>query len=259
MLQPGVTDSTRRFSDRVENYIRYRPTYPGEVLECLKSDCGLVRDSVVADIGSGTGILAERFLINGNRVFGVEPNLEMREAGERLLKSHPRFTSIAGTAESTTLPKASIDFVTAGQAFHWFDPHRCRFEFQRILRPDGWIALVWNDRRTEATSFLKAYEELLLEHSTDYEQVNHKRIDAPVVREFFGADPARKIFPNYQHFDLPSLRGRLLSSSYVPGPGQPGYAEMMAAVERVFESHQENGQVIFEYDTVLYYGRCVPS
>ncbi|MEY2427646.1 MAG: hypothetical protein QOJ40_531 [Verrucomicrobiota bacterium] len=254
-----MKDSTQRFSDRVENYIRYRPHYPQEILEFLKSDCGLVKESIVADIGSGTGILAEMFLINGNRVFGVEPNLEMREAGERLLKRHPGFTSIAGTAESTTLPEASIDFVTVGQAFHWFDPEGCRREFQRILRPNGWGVLAWNDRRTEASPFLKAYEELLLAHATDYEQVNHRRIDAPVVREFFGAEPVRKAFPNYQHFDLPSLRGRLLSSSYVPAPGQPGYAEMIAALDGVFEFHQRDGRVTFEYDTVVYYGRCIPS
>jgi len=255
--EPG--DSTRRFSNRVENYIAYRPRYPKEVLQGLKSDCGLNPESIIADIGSGTGILAELFLADGNRVFGVEPNLEMREAGERLLKGQPGFTSIDGTAEATTLASQSVDFITAGQAFHWFDPERCREEFRRILRAEGWVVLVWNDRRTEATPFLKAYEQLLLAHATDYDQVNHKRIDADVVREFFGAEPARKIFPNSQSFDVTSLRGRLLSSSYVPEAGQPGHGEMIEALNRVFEAHQEEGRVTFEYDTLVYYGRCIPS
>src|SRR6266446_9260655 len=109
---------TERFSNRVENYIRYRPGYPKEIIELLKAECGLFPQSVVADAGSGTGLLAKLFLENGNLVFGIEPNREMRAAGERLLQAYPRFTSIAGTAEATTLPGQSVDFVTAGQAFH---------------------------------------------------------------------------------------------------------------------------------------------
>jgi SAM-dependent methyltransferase len=258
-MAPEPRDSTRRFSNRVENYIAYRPHYPREILECLRDDCGLNAQSIIADIGSGTGILSELFLANGNHVFGVEPNLEMREAGERLLGAERRFTSIAATAEATTLSDRSVDFVTAGQAFHWFDPESCRKEFRRILRPNGWVVLIWNDRRTEATPFLKAYEQLLLAHATDYEQVNHKRIDTAALREFLGAEPVRKIIPNYQHFDLASLRGRLMSSSYVPDAGQPGQAEMMEALNRLFESHQEEGRVTFEYDTLVYYGRCIPA
>src|SRR5437867_8468442 len=168
--------STERFSNRVENYVRFRPRYPREVLELLKADCGLKPEAVVADAGSGTGFLAELFLANGNRVFGIEPNKEMREAGERWLQRYSRFSSIAATAEATTLPSQSVDFITAGQAFHWFDRERCREEFARILRPGGWVVLVWNDRRTESTAVLKDYEQLLLSYGTDYEQVNHERV-----------------------------------------------------------------------------------
>ena len=137
---------TQRFSTRVENYIRYRPRYPKEILEFLKTDCGLTRASVIADVGSGTGFLAELFLMNGNKVFGVEPNDAMHEAGKRLMQQFRDFESIAGTAESTSLPNASVDFITAGQAFHWFCREGCRTEFERILRRDGWVVLVWNDR-----------------------------------------------------------------------------------------------------------------
>ena len=247
--------STERFSSRVENYVRFRPHYPAEIVGWLEADCGLNRESVIADIGSGTGFLSELFLRNGSRVFGIEPNREMRAAGEALLGSYPNFTSLVGTAEATTLADRSVDFVIAGQAFHWFDSERCRAEFVRISRPGGWVVLVWNDRRTDSTPFLAAYEKLLREHGTDYDQVNHKRIDAAVLRDFFQAEPGVKTFPNHQHFDLASLTGRLLSSSYVPEAGQPGHEEMLAALKLLFDAYQKDGRVTFEYDTVVYYGR----
>lgn len=250
-----MADPTLRFSNRVENYIRYRPGYPKEIIGLLKGECGLGAESVVADLGCGTGLLAELFLANGNRVFGIEPNLEMRQAGERLLKGYPLFMSTAGTAEATGLADQSVDFATAGQAFHWFDRPRCREEIRRILRPSGWIVLVWNDRRTQSTPFLAEYEQLLREFATDYQQVDHKRIDDAVLREFLGAEPRRASFPNYQYFGFAGLRGRLLSSSYVPEAGQPHYEEMLEALKHLFDERQRNGQVTVEYDTVVFYGR----
>ena len=250
-----MSDSTQRFSTRVENYVRYRPHYSNEILDFLESGCGLNPASVIADVGSGTGFLSELFLAYGCKVFGIEPNREMREAGEELLRSYPVFTSIAATAEATTLPDASIDFIAAGQAFHWFDRTRCRSEFTRILRPGGWVVLVWNDRRTEATPFLAEYEQLLRTYGTDYAKVDHKHIDVSVLRDFFGASPIQKSIPNYQHFDLPSLTGRLLSSSYVPLAGQSAGREMLHALTGLFEKHQVNGRVTFEYDTRVYFAR----
>ncbi len=255
MNNPRMRDPIQRFSNRVENYLLYRPHYPRELLDRLKADCGLIPQMTIADVGSGTGFLAEVFLAYGNRVLGVEPNQEMREAGERLLQAWPRFTSIAGTAEATTLPNQSVDFITAGQAFHWFDRGRCREEFGRILRHGGWVVLVWNDRRTDTTLFLSAYEQLLLTYSTDYQQVNHKRVDATVLRRFFGAEPARRVLANFQHLDFPSLQGRLLSSSYVPEAGQPRYEEMLEALKSLFDEQQQGGRVTIEYDTLLYYAR----
>ncbi len=248
-------DPIRRFSSRVENYVRFRPGYPKEILGLLRSECGLNSQSVIADIGSGTGKLTELFLENGNRVFGVEPNRDMREAGERLLKSFHTFTSIASTAEETTLPNACADFIVAGQAFHWFDRNRCRKEFSRILKPGGWVVLVWNDRKTEATPFLVEYEKLLKTYATDYSKVDHKQIDDAVVREFFGHAPSKAAFPSAQEFDFTGLKGRLLSSSYAPEKGQPGHDEMLSSLENLFNAHQENGHVEFVYDTVVYYGK----
>lgn len=248
-------DSTKRFSSRVENYVRYRPGYPGAIIDLLKSECGLTPKSLIADLGSGTGKLAELFLSNGNPVIGVEPNREMREAGDRLLKPFPNFTSIATTAEDTTLPAACADFITAGQAFHWFDRTRSHAEFSRILKPHGWIVLIWNDRQTQSSTFLTEYEKLLHTYATDYSKVDHKEIDDEVVRQFFGFAPPKKIFPSSQRFDCEGLKGRLLSSSYAPEPGQPHHAEMIRDLEKLFATHQNSGHVEFVYDTVVYYAR----
>lgn len=250
-----MLDSTKRFSSRVENYVHYRPGYPGEIINMLRDDCGLTESSVIADVGSGTGKLTELFLENGNCVFGIEPNKEMREAGERLLKKFPRFTSLNGMAESTTLSAQSMDFITAGQAFHWFDHKKCRAEFLRILKPGGWVVIVWNDRRNNASPFLAAYEKLLLEFGTDYEQVNNRRAhDREIIRDFFQTAPRLKIFSYVQRFDFDGLKGRLLSSSYVPESGQPKHDSMLMALKRIFETHKRNGQVAFEYETHVYYG-----
>ncbi len=255
MSSPTEKDPTKRFSSRVDNYVRFRPGYPPEILGMLKADCGLMIRSVIADIGSGTGKLTELFLSNGNRVFGVEPNREMREAGERLLKGSTHFTSVDATAEETTLSDSSVDFITAGQAFHWFDRKRCRAEFARILKPGGWVVLIWNDRKTVATPFLIEYEKLLQTYATDYSKVDHKQIDDVVVKEFFGYAPAKKLFPSLQEFDYEGLKGRLLSSSYAPEPGQRGHNEMLRDLEKLFEARQENGRVQFVYDTVVYCGK----
>jgi SAM-dependent methyltransferase len=251
-----MADPTRRFSSRVENYVRYRPGYPPEVIELLAARCGLTPDSLVADIGSGTGLLAQLFLAHGCRVLGVEPNGEMRAAGERLLAGFPRFTSVEGTAEATTLPAQSVDVVTAGQAFHWFDRALAHAEFVRLLRPDGWVVLIWNDRRSATTPFLVAYEQLLERYATDYAQVNHKRIDETTIGTFFAPGTwSVQIFENRQLFDFAGLQGRLLSSSYTPEPGHPGHQPMIDALRALFDAHQHGGQVAIEYDTTVYYGR----
>jgi ubiquinone/menaquinone biosynthesis C-methylase UbiE len=251
-----MTNVTERFSSRVENYIKYRPGYPHEVIETLQSECGLTADSVVADIGSGTGILAELFLKNGNEVYGIEPNREMREAAERLLKGYPRFRSVASQAEETRLPDHCVDFIAAGQSFHWFDRKKTRAEFTRILKPQGWVVLIWNDRATTTTQFLIAFEKLLKDYSTDYEQIDHRQITEDVIREFFGSGQfALKHFNNSQVFDYEGVKGRLLSSSYAPEQGHPNHEPMLAELERIFHAYQNEGRIVFEYVTQMYYGR----
>ncbi|HEY0321520.1 MAG TPA: class I SAM-dependent methyltransferase [Pyrinomonadaceae bacterium] len=255
-----MRNPTERFSSRVENYIKYRPGYPPEIIELLKEECGLTASSRIADVGSGTGILSEMFLKNGHKVYGIEPNREMREAGERLLHPYSNFKSIEGVAEATGLEDGSVDFVTAGQAFHWFDRKGARLEFLRILKPEGWTVLIWNERRTDTTPFLIAYEKMLIEYGTDYEAVNHTKIDERVVAEFFSPESFRlKIYQNRQGFDFESLKGRLLSSSYTPEEGHPNYTPMLEELERIFQAHAESGEVSFDYETKVYYGQLKVS
>jgi SAM-dependent methyltransferase len=251
-----TNDPAGRFSTRVHDYVKYRPHYPAAVLRLLEAECGLNPTSVVADVGSGTGILSELFLKNGHRVYGVEPNREMREAGERLLASYPSFKSVDGRAEATTLDDESVDFVTAGQAFHWFDPPRARREFERILRPGGWAVLVWNDRRTAGTPFLEDYERLLLEYGTDYAAVSVKYMEESALSTLFGAGGRRAAsFDNEQVFDFDGLRGRLMSSSYAPQPGHPNFEPMMRELRALFDRHERGGRVVVNYDTKVFYGR----
>ncbi|MGB3298577.1 MAG: class I SAM-dependent methyltransferase, partial [Phormidesmis sp.] len=236
-------DSTHRFSDRVENYVHYRPTYPEDVLEVLRQGTGLRLEDAIADIGSGTGISAEQFLRNGNQVFGVEPNLEMRQAAESQLHQYAKFHSIVGTAEATTLPNHSVDYVVAAQAFHWFDQAKAKQEFVRILRPRGWAVLIWNFRRTDSTAFLRGYEALLQQYGTDYKEIRHNNIKPRDLEAFFGGSVEGRSSYNEQLFDFDGLKGRLLSSSYTPNPAHPNFQPMIQALKRIFEQYQEGNKV----------------
>jgi ubiquinone/menaquinone biosynthesis C-methylase UbiE len=251
----AVQDSTRRFSSRVGNYVRYRPSYPPAVLDLLRAECSLTGASVVADIACGTGIFTRMLLENGNPVLGVEPNADMRHAAEDFLGSHSNFTSVAGSAESTTLADHSVDFVTAAQAAHWFDREKARREFVRIGKPDAWTMLLWNERRTDSTAFLKAYEKLLVEYGTDYQDVRSERTTQQIETFFSPVRFQFRTFDYQQEFDYPALEGRLLSSSYTPQAGDPAYDPMLKELRRIFDEYRVNHRVAFEYDTRVYYAR----
>jgi SAM-dependent methyltransferase len=247
-------DSTQRFSDRVNDYVKYRPHYPAALLSYLQSSISFDASRIVADIGSGTGISTELFLQNGNRVYAVEPNEAMRSKAEELLSAYPGFVSIDGTAETTGLPAAGIDLIVAGQAFHWFDPVRTRQEFVRIARPGAYAALVWNERLI-LSDFEKEYEQLILQYSGDYTTINHKNIADAKIGAFFHPETfVLKVFDNEQVFDYEGLKGRLLSSSYIPNKG-PGYEAMIRNLEPLFARHQSGGKVRVGYETKLYTGR----
>jgi SAM-dependent methyltransferase len=256
MTTSDPSDPTTRFSDRVQDYVRWRPGYPPAVLEALRSDLGLRPAHVVADIGSGTGLLSRLLVENGNVVYGVEPNRAMAAVAEADLGPSGRFHSVDGRAEATGLGDRSVDLVTAGQAFHWFSVPESRTEFLRILRPGGGVALVWNLRRVDSTPFLRDYEAFLHRWSTDYEEVSAQYAKEESLRGLFGeAGWQERRFDSAQHFDLEGLRGRLLSSSYTPKEGDPRRSEMLAALPAVFEAHARDGHVAFEYDTRVFLGR----
>jgi SAM-dependent methyltransferase len=245
--------NTQRFSDRVDNYVKYRPDYPKEIIAILAEAIAFSPDWIVADIGSGTGISTSLFLDNGNKVYAVEPNGPMRNKAEELLAGQPNFTSIDGAAEATTLPNSSIDLITAGQAFHWFDPSAAKKEFHRILRPNGHIALLWNERQL-GSDFEKAYEELLQQYGTDYLQVRHSNISPDDIGSFFSPIPHRLITtPNRQDFDWERLQGRLLSSSYIPTEQNENYKKMISRLHDIFTAYQQDGLVHFDYQTNLYF------
>ncbi|MFT3747182.1 MAG: class I SAM-dependent methyltransferase [Agriterribacter sp.] len=249
-----LPDSTTRFSNRVENYIKYRPGYPEEVINWLKEKYSLPASAIIADIGSGTGILSELFLQKGYTVYGVEPNAPMRDASVHLLKDYPEFKAIDGTAEATTLPGKSADAIVAGQAFHWFDRNKTKEEFIRILKPGGIVVLVWNERLT-GSPFEKEYDQLIGAHGKDYVKVDHRNINNEQVKAFFYPKTCElKVFSNQQVFDFEGLKGRLLSSSYMPAEGDEGYTAMIDDLQKLFNKFHSNGFITIHYHTKVYSG-----
>jgi SAM-dependent methyltransferase len=253
---PVSRNPTERFSDRVDNYVRYRPGYPASLISHLRERGILRASSVVADIGAGTGISSALFLDAGCEVHAVEPNAAMRAAAEQLLGERAGFHSIDGRAESTLLDDASIDVVAAGTAFHWFEPVATRAEFQRTLRRDGHVVLFWNMRRRDS-AFMREYESVLTRHCKDYAAANAaRRADEGAVGTFFNGRPIESAtFENAQQLDFEGLLGRVLSSSYAPKPGDPAYAPMRMALGALFDTHAIEGQVTLLYDTRFYSGR----
>jgi len=249
---PGVhgLHEIERFSDRVADYVRYRPDYPAALLDWLQREHGVTPAWKVADVGAGTGISSKLFLDAGHEVAAVEPNAPMRGAAIAWLGGNPRFRAVDGRADATGLAAASVDLGVAAQAFHWFDPASARREFARILRPGGLAAIFWNSRRLAGTPFLEGYEALLQRYGTDYTSVAERYADDGRMRAWFGAGwrgTAR--FEHRQRLDFEGLRGRLLSSSYAPKAGHAQHAPMLAALRKLFERCQQDGHISFDYDT----------
>ena len=250
-----MTDSTRRFSGRVDDYVRYRPGYPDELIEALMERCGLGPGATVADIGSGTGIFSAKLLDAGLRVYAVEPNDAMRAAAERQLAARNGFTSVAAAAESTALDTDSLDLITAAQAFHWFNNEPARNEFRRVLKPGGYLALIWNRRRT-GRAFQDEYDALLRRRAPDYGKVNHMNLDDREIADFYAPETMRKLRFDYrQRLDFDSLLGRLRSSSYCPAEDSDAFRLLRDELAVLFDRHAVDGRIDFEYDTHLYLGR----
>jgi SAM-dependent methyltransferase len=247
-----MSDSVERFTNRVENYAKFRPDYPREIISYLREAAGLTRESVIADIGCGTGISSRLFLDNGNCVFGVEPNAAMRAEAERSLREFPWLILVDGTAENTGLKPESVDFVVAAQAFHWFDPARARKEWRRIAKPDGRIVLIWNERRLDQDDFHREYEALLVRFAIDYGSVRHDRIGAATLAEFFGGAPEHRSFENFQELDLEGLKGRILSASYMPSESDDRFEPCVKELEALFAKYERDGRIKIFYDTKVF-------
>lgn len=258
MTDDPTQDSTQRFTDRVSDYVKYRPGYPREIVTWLHERCGLQQGARVADIGAGTGISARCFLDAGHTVIAVEPNGAMRAAADAWLSGYRGYASVAGTAEATTLDDASVDLVIAAQAFHWFDPDTARREFARILAPGGQVALFWNSRLVDGTPFLEGYEALLQRYSVDYQAVSERYGDDASMAAWFGDGLLHAAqFPNAQRLDFDGLKGRLMSSSYAPKAGHVNHEPMLAALRELFDRTAQGGTVEFIYETRMYAGTPV--
>lgn len=250
-----MSDSTQRFTERVENYIKYRPGYPQQVLGLLRVEGKLKAASNIADVGSGTGIFTHLLLNEGYTVYAVEPNTAMRQAADGLLHHFPNYHSINGTAEDTTLNPHTIDMVVCAQAFHWFDAQKTKSEFARILKPGGKVALIWNNRQVDADDFSIAYELLLQQQASDYKRVNHQNLTETDFNSFFkdGSYTFTK-YPNAQLFDEAGFIGRAFSSSYVPASNTPEGLEFLKKLKDIFNQHHIEGQVNVQYQTEVYIG-----
>lgn len=251
-----MNDTVRRFDKTIENYLKYRPSYPQEVYSLLVKQFDLKPDQIIADIGSGTGFLSILFLEHGHCVYGVEPNKKMRAAAEKYLSTNQNFHSINGFAEATTLANASIDWITVGTAFHWFDMQKTKTEFKRILKSPGFCLLVWNVRNKKQSALLQDYEQLLLTFSNDYQQSRAQEFEQTVVDNFFYPYKMHTAsFENKQQFSWDGLKGRLLSTSYSLRENDPGYQRMINGLKKIFDQYQYNGLVEFLYETKMYYGQ----
>ncbi|MEP6924593.1 MAG: class I SAM-dependent methyltransferase [Pyrinomonadaceae bacterium] len=247
------TNPTGRFSNRVDNYIRYRPDYPRAIIELMHNEMNIQENAVIADIGFGTGIFTKMLLETDCMVYGVEPNEAMRDAGAKFLRDSANFKSINGTAENTNLPDESVDLITAAQAFHWFDAPRAKREFHRILRPEGFVVLIWNERKLDADAFSSDYERFLIEQGSDYENIRKSHAHEATIKKFFDNDFTVKSYSNYQTLDLEGFKGRNLSSSYLPTEQDAGFSAMVNKLERIFAQHETNGKVKIFYDTKVFY------
>lgn len=245
---------TERFSDRVDDYAKYRPSYPDDLYRFIRQEfLKKGGPKLIADIGSGTGISSVFFLEEGHAVFGVEPNDAMRARSESLLSEYTGYRAVKGKAEGTTLIDGICDLVFCAQSFHWFDVKSALKEFKRILAKNGKVLLVWNDRNTDDSPFSKEYEEFIKRHAIDYESVNHKRIDLKFLKQHIPQKIESREFPNSQELDEEGLMGRVLSSSYMPRKNDEGYTPMAADLKELFTRHSFGGKVTITYTTRLYY------
>ena len=248
-----MKNNTNRFSNRVDNYVKYRPSYPIQLIDYLVSEIGVNKESTISDIGSGTGIFSKLLINKVKTIYCIEPNNEMRQYSEEIFKSYNNCHVNNGTAEATELEDNSIDFITVAQAFHWFNIRKTMKEFRRITKLNGIMILIWNNRLTN-TKFLNMYEYGLKKYANDYNEVNNKNISEAEIRKCYNSDMKRVTFNNFQEFDFVGVMGRLLSSSYAPLEGTENYKRLREIIKEAYDKGAINGKVRFNYETELYWG-----
>lgn len=250
--------SSDRFTSRVADYVSYRPDYPVAATDMLLSELSLAAGATVADIGAGTGLLTLPLVRTGANVIAIDPNEDMLTAARDYLGDHRNVQILVGSAEATGLPDQSVDAITAGQAFHWFDHVRSRDEFRRILKPDGKVVLIWNAKAFGASAFLAGYERILEACVPEFSQVRHEKSGDAEIIAFFGHEPDQHSFPHEQRFDWHGVLGRVMSSSYAPRPGHPDHDTLVRELRSLFEEHAQDSMIVWPYTTMLYIGELRP-
>ena len=252
----GQSQYTERFSGRVQAYLAYRPRFPRGIVPFLREHGALPEGAVVADVGAGTGMLAEIFLEAGHRVIAVEPNGEMLEACRELAGQEPALEVVQGSAESTTLPKASVDLIAVGRAMHWFDWPRAHREFQRILRADGWVLLASNGHSDSGSPISNRLSEIFRKSRTDSAEADTTRDFQKRLRGFLDTSSwQRKTLHHSMTVDFATLLGYAESLSAIPRPGERGYEGMVAELRAVFEEYQRDWMLKTPLTCNLHLGR----
>lgn len=245
-----------RYSCKIEDYAKYRPDFPSEIIDFLYASGDISNSSVIADIGSGTGRFTRLLLEKGNLVYGVERNNEMRAKAEELLSKYTKFISISGSAEETSLNSKSVDLITVAQAFHWFDKEKCLLEFKRIIKNNGKVFIVWDD-------FVGDYNDFSIEQGkvisqfrvVESENKGRKLTRAEMINKFFKNNKFRTMaFTHelYEGFD--EFKGGILSASFTPKPGEENYEPFINKLQEVFDKYQQNGKVCTAFSSECYFG-----
>jgi ubiquinone/menaquinone biosynthesis C-methylase UbiE len=240
----------------VEAYLAYRPRFPRGIITFLREHGGLPEGAVVADVGAGTGMLAEIFLDAGHRVIAVEPNGGMLEACRALAAQQPALRVVQGSAEATTLPDASVDLIAVGRAMHWFDWPRAHREFARVLRPDGWVLVASNGHSDSGGPISTRLSEILRKSRTDSAEADTTRDFEKRLRGFLDTSSwQRRTLHHAMTVDFATLLGYAESLSAIPRPSERGHDGMVAELTMVFEEYQRDGLLVTPLTCNLHLGR----